>query len=61
MAEKHAASEREGAKRGRKGNIPVPTKHKSEVQHLPPYRPTALPPLPPKHPVRSPTPNRRGR
>jgi hypothetical protein len=61
MAEKNSPSEPEGAKRGRKGNIPAPTKHKSKVQPLPPYRPTALPPPPPKHPHHSPTPNRRGR
>jgi hypothetical protein len=48
-------------KRNRKGKIPIPAKRERElapIPPLPPYRPTAVPP---KHPVRSPTPNRRGR
>jgi hypothetical protein len=55
------------AKHNRKGKIPgptkipVPAKHKGEFHELPPYRPTALPPIVPKHPYHSPTPNRRGR
>jgi hypothetical protein len=60
MREKHAPSER-GAEPNRKGKIPVPAKHNDELRHLPPYHPTARPPLPPKHPHRTPTPNRRGR
>lgn len=61
MGEKHAAGGRKRAERNRKGKIPVPAEHKDEFQHLPSYRPTVLPPLPPKHPPHFPAPNRRGR
>lgn len=41
------------ARKGRRRGAPI-----DKTKPLPPYRPTSLPP---KHPRRSPTPNRRGR